>query len=141
MDITGLGSVAELATSIVNRIWPDANEAEKAKISVMLAEYEALRAQSVAQAEVNKVEASSDLWFVSAARPAMLWICVLIMFYSYIFYPTVGLIAALAGSDLAIPPLAVDEPIWNLIFGTLGVTLIGARTVEKVHGVARGATR
>lgn len=138
MDITGLGSVADFATAIVNRVWPDANEADKARVSVMLAEYEALRTQAVAQAEVNKVEAASDVLFVSAARPALLWLCVAVMFYSYIFYPTVNLIVALTGSGLVVPPLAVDEPIWNLIFGMLGVTLIGARTVEKIRGVSRG---
>lgn len=135
LDLTGLGSVAELVTGVVNRLWPDATEADKAKLTLALAELDAMRAQNVAQTEVNKVEAASDNLFVSGARPAMLWMCVAIFFYSYIFYPTVGIVILLFDAAFVLPKLVVDEPVWNLIFGLLGVSLVAARSYERVKGV------
>lgn len=135
LDITGLGSVADLVSGVVNRVWPDATEADKAKLALALAELNALQAQNVAQTEVNRVEAANSSLFVSGARPAMLWMCVAIFFYSYIFYPTVGIVILLFDASVDLPKLAVDEPVWNLIFGLLGVSLVAARSYERVKGV------
>lgn len=135
IELTGIGAVADLVNGVVNRIWPDATEADKARLAVALAELNAVQAQNVAQTEVNRVEAANSSLFVSGARPAMLWMCVAIFFYSYIFYPTVGIVILLSDASVVLPKLAVDEPVWNLIFGLLGVSLVAARSYEKVKGV------
>jgi hypothetical protein len=53
MDLTGLGAVASLAGDVINRIWPDASEAEKNKLSIALtqmnAEMEIMRTQTIKQ--------------------------------------------------------------------------------------------
>lgn len=129
--------MAGLVDSIISRVWPDANEAEKARLALVVAEIEAHGKIAQAQNDVNKTEAASGNLFVSGARPAMLWCCVLIFFYSYIVYPTAVFIVALRDADLIVPKLSLDETVWNLIFGLLGLGLIGARSFEKVKGVAR----
>ena len=61
----------------------------------------------------------------------------LIFFYAYILYPTAVFVVALCDASLIVPKLALDEAVWNLIFGLLGLGLIGARSVEKIKGVAK----
>ena len=136
MDLTGLGAFAELGTTVINRIWPDANESERVRLTATLAELDALHKERLAQAQVNQVEAGNPNLFVSGARPALLWCCILIFFYSYIVYPSAIFIVALCDASLIIPKLAMDDTIWNLVFGLLGLGLIGARSYEKVKGVA-----
>jgi hypothetical protein len=136
-DLTGIGSLFEFGTAVINRIWPDAQEAEKAKLAVLLAEIDVAHRERVAQIETNTAQAQNSNLFVSGARPALLWCCVLIFAYSYIIYPTAVFIVALCDASLVVPRLALDEAVWNLIFGLLGLGLIGARSVEKVKGVAK----
>lgn len=136
MDFTGLGAFAELGTTVINRIWPDANESERVRLTATLAELDALHKERLAQAELNQAEAGNPNLFVSGARPALLWCCVLIFFYSYIVYPSAIFIVALCDASIAVPRLAMDDSVWNLVFGLLGLGLIGARSVEKIKGVA-----
>jgi hypothetical protein len=137
VDITGVGSIFEFGTTIINRIWPDAQEAEKAKLSILLAEIDTAHRERMAQAETNTAQAQSSNFFVSGARPAMLWCCVFIFAYSYILYPTAVFIVALCDASLVVPRLALDEAVWNLIFGLLGLGLIGARSYDKAKGTAK----
>lgn len=136
-DLTGIGSIFDFGTAVINRIWPDAQEAEKAKLAVLLAEIDTAYRERVAQIETNTVQAQNSSLFVSGARPALLWCCVLIFFYSYIIYPTALFVVALCDANIVVPRLALDEAVWNLIFGLLGLGLIGARSVEKIKGAAK----
>ena len=136
-DITGIGSIFEFGTSVINRIWPDAQESEKAKLSILLAEIDTAHRERMAQAETNTAQAQNPSIFVSGARPALLWCCVLIFFYSYILYPTAVFVVALCDASLIVPRLALDEAVWNLIFGLLGLGLIGARSYDKAKGTAK----
>ena len=36
LDITGLGAVSDLATTVINKIWPDKTEAEKQQLAVLI---------------------------------------------------------------------------------------------------------
>lgn len=136
-DITGLGSIFDFGTALVNRIWPDAGEADKRKLTQFVSELDAEVRLRLAQVDVAKIEAASPNLFVSGARPALLWCCVLIFFYSYLLYPTAAFVVALCDASLVVPKLALDEAVWNLIFGLLGLGLIGARSYEKVKGVSK----
>ena len=136
MDLTGLGSLFDFGSEILKRVWPDASEAEKAKLTMFLAQLDAEAKAQQAQIAVNQAEASNPNPFVSGARPALLWCCVLIFFYSYILYPTAVFIVVLIDSSIVVPRLELDEAVWNLIFGLLGLGLIGARSYEKIKGVA-----
>jgi len=79
LDLTGLGSLAELGTTIVQRIWPDANAAEQAKLTALLAELDATHKIQLAQTEVNKAEATHPSLFVAGWRPAIGWCMALIL--------------------------------------------------------------
>lgn len=125
----------ELGAQIINRIWPDATEADKAKLALAMAELDRevqLRAQQTA---VNATEAASPSLFVSGWRPAIGWCIAGILGYSYVLYPLIAF--AVAVGDLAVvpPKLELDGVLWELMFGLLGLS--GLRSVEKIKGASR----
>lgn len=135
MDLTGLGAVADLANGVISRIWPDASEAEKAKLTAFLAELDAANKVQLAQAAINQAEASSASVFVAGWRPAIGWCIAAILVYSYLIYPMSLFTIALLDLAVAPPRLPLDDSLWQLILGMLGLS--AGRTVEKIKGVAR----
>lgn len=127
MDITGIGSVADLVTTTINKIWPDKSEQEKQQIAAACAIVQG-------QLDVNKAEASNSSVFVAGWRPAVGWVCAGALLYNFILKPIIAFAFMAAGHQL--PPLpGIDDALWQLLMGMLG--LGGLRTMEKVKGVAR----
>jgi Holin of 3TMs, for gene-transfer release len=95
-------------------------------------------AASADQREIDKVEAASAHWFVAAARPALLWICDLAIFFYYIPY----IIAATCFWAHQVWTTGALQPRPDLGIGDilgLVATLLGSatlRTVDKKLGVA-----
>jgi len=81
------------------------------------------------QSEINKVEAQSRHWFVSAWRPFIGWICGLAFGFHYIVMPLL-----LAYTD--IKPVEFDtNSLFTVLMGMLG--LGGLRTYEKLKDKTR----
>lgn len=133
-DITGIGSIFEFGTEAIKRIWPDATDAERAKQTMFLAELDAAHRERLAQIDTNTAQANHPSLFVSGARPALLWVCVVAFSLQYIAYPLWVWIAT--SFNIAIPqePPA-NNVLFELTFGMLG--LAGLRSWEKTKGVAR----
>jgi hypothetical protein len=126
-DITGLGSVAELATTVVNKIWPDKSEQEREQLAAAVT-------LVTGQLDVNKAEASNPNLFVSGWRPYIGWVCGSALTYHYIVRPLLPWLCKVMGVDAGeIPPLDMGDLI-TLLLGMLG--LGGLRTFEKTKGVA-----
>ena len=134
MDLTGLGSIFDFGTAVLNRVWPDANEAEKAKMAVFLAQLDAEAKAQQAQIAVNQAEAGNTNTFVSGWRPAVGWICVLALGYQYVVYPIL-LWLLLFWPTLVAPKPVLSDVLYELLFGMLG--LAGMRSWEKIKGAAR----
>ena len=133
-DLTGLGAIADLATGVINRIWPDASEAEKSKLTLALAQLNAELELSKAQTTVNVAEASNSSILVSGWRPAVGWCCVTALAYQYIIYPLL-LWMMVFNPDLIPPKPIVSDILMELLFGMLGMGTL--RSWEKIKGVAR----
>ena len=140
MDLTGFGSIADLAGKVIDRAWPDPTEAAKIKVEMFkaeqagaLAELQAGWASMKDQAEINKVEAASTRLFVAGWRPFVGWVCGSALMFKYILLPFLVYIAALAGvADLNLPSTDFTDLI-TILLGLLG--LGGLRTYEKVKKV------
>lgn len=134
MDLTGLGAVAGLANGVINRIWPDASEAEKNRLSLALtqmnAEMEIMRTQTA----VNAAEAASSSLFVAGWRPCIGWICAVSLGYQYVAYPVLLWITAFYPALVAPKPV-ISEILMELLFGMLG--LAGLRSLEKTKKVTK----
>lgn len=126
LDLTGLGSVANLATSVIEKIWPNKTEQEKAELAAALAIVQG-------QLETNKVEAASASVFVSGWRPFIGWVCGAACAWNWIGLPFAKLIASFFGLAIELAPADLAEML-PILIGMLG--LGGYRTFEKTRGVA-----
>lgn len=127
MDVTGFGAIADLAGSVINKIWPDKTEAEKQQLAAAVAMVQG-------QIEVNKAEAANPSVFVAGWRPFIGWVCGAALVYHYIVRPMLPWLLALLGKPMPpIPPLDMGDLI-TILLGMLG--LGGLRTYEKKQGVA-----
>jgi hypothetical protein len=121
-----IGAVTEIIGKVIDRAIPDPVERGKMQIELAkLADAEFARASSerIAQAEVNKVEASSSSLFVAGWRPAVGWACVAGFSYNIMIAPAFGLGAA----DTVF--------LRDVLLGMLGINVL-ARSVEKIKGVS-----
>lgn len=127
MDATGVGAVANLATSVIGRLWPDKSETERAQMEAALTIVQG-------QLDANRAEAASPSAFTSGWRPAIGWVCGAALGMQYIARPMVAWVGIVTGHPLPELP-GIDDNLWELMLGLLG--LGGLRTFEKTRGVAR----
>lgn len=127
MDATGIGAVADLASTVISRLWPDKTEQERAQLAAALVVVQG-------QLDANKAEAASPSAFTSGWRPGVGWVCVAALACQYIARPLVQWGGIVSGHPLPDLP-GIDAQLWELMLGMLG--LGGLRSYEKVKGVAR----
>ena len=126
MALDPLTAGVDLATTVINKIWPDKSAAEAAQLAAAVALVQG-------QMDVNKAESASPNAFTSGWRPAIGWVCGLALLFQYILRPMLMWFGVIAGHQW--PPLpGIDENLWQLMLGLLG--LGGLRTFEKTKGVA-----
>lgn len=126
MDITGVGAVADLAGTVINKIWPDKSEQEKQQLAAAVMVVQG-------QIDINKAEATNPSVLVSGWRPFIGWVCGVACAWNWIGLPVVKVVAVAVGSPIALAPADLAE-MWPLLLGMLG--LGGLRTTEKIKGVA-----
>lgn len=134
--------VAGPILGIINKLIPDkaAAAAATAQLQTMAMqgqladELAQLQSITVNQSDINKVEAASSSLFVAGWRPAIGWILASALAFQYLVRPlaTIGLM--LAKVQLSAPLPGLDDNLWQLLFGMLGMGAL--RTAEKFKGVA-----
>ena len=127
MDITGVGAIADLAGSVINKIWPDKTEQEKQELTAAVMVVQG-------QLAINTKEAENPSVFVSGWRPFIGWVCGAACAWNWIGLKLALFGAALLGTSLDLKPADLSE-MWPVLLGMLG--LGGLRTYEKVKDVAR----
>lgn len=127
LDITGVGAIAELASNVVNKIWPDKTEEEKQQLAAAVMVVQG-------QIDINKEEAKSDSIFVAGWRPFIGWVCGSACAWNWIGLPMAKAGLLIAGVTLSISPADLSEML-PVLMGMLGLGAL--RTAEKFKGVAR----
>ena len=127
MDLTGLGGVAELAGTVIEKIWPDKTEQEKQQLAAAVSLVQG-------QMEVNRTEAQHPCLFVAGWRPAIGWVCALALAYHFAMRPVIECVFAALGNPLPKMP-GIDGNLWELMFGLMGMA--GLRSFDKLRGLAR----
>ena len=126
-DITGIGAVADLANTVVNKIWPDKSEQERAEITAAVALVQG-------QLEINKAEAGSSSLFVAGWRPSIGWVCSAACAWNWIGLPVAKAGLLLAGIKLDLSPADLSE-MMPVMLGMLGLGAM--RSFDKVKGTAK----
>lgn len=139
-DITGIGSVLDFGSKIIDRVWPDPTQAAAAKLELFKAQQagdfkEMDQAFEIAKAQigVNQTEAGNASTFVAGWRPFIGWVCGFALAYQYLLRPLVSWGVLAAGHQLPSMP-GLDDNLWQLMMGMLGMG--GLRSYEKIKGVA-----
>lgn len=135
-------TVAAPIIAIINKVIPDKAAAAQAVATLnelqlqgqLQDEFAKLQAITVNQSDVDKVEAANPSLFVAGPRPAILWICALALFCQYILRPVVQMGCILANHPLSAPLPGIDDNLWQLMFGMLGLGAL--RSFDKLKGVA-----
>lgn len=126
MDITGLGAMSDLASTVVKTIWPDKSEAEKQQLVAAVTLVQG-------QLAINSEEAKNPSIFVSGWRPFIGWVCGSAFAWNWIGLPIAKAGLLLAGISLTINPADLSEML-PVLMGMLGLGAL--RTYEKVREVA-----
>jgi hypothetical protein len=138
-DITGLGSVFNFGSKLIDKLWPNKAEAEQAKLKLFeltqageFKELEAELEKARMQIGVNTAEANSGSNFRGGWRPFIGWICGTGLAYAVLIQPlATGLIQAFVPEmKTFVMPNVQTDALMALLFGMLG--LGGYRSYEKV---------
>jgi hypothetical protein len=132
-----LASFIPLVGPVVDKLIgliPDPNARAEAEAEYRKALLDATIAESQDQREINRVEAGHRSIFVAGWRPAIGWICVAALAYQYLLRPF-ALVAAAAWWPDAPDLPTLDDMLWELIFGLLGMGAL--RSWDKHAGVAK----
>jgi hypothetical protein len=129
IDLKGIGEIfsgaGKLAGDMRSAITGDISAEKKAELELRMVEFE--NAARNAQAEINKVEASSANFFVAGWRPAFGWLGVAVVAMLYLVNPVL--------KAVGVPVVEADmTDLWPVITGILGLS--GMRSYEKVTGKA-----
>jgi hypothetical protein len=144
LDITGLGSVFDFGSKIIDKIWPNAEDAAKAKLAMLelqqqgqFKEIETALKLAEGQMETNKIEAANQSIFVAGWRPFIGWVCGFALAYNYILMPSIVWVAVAyfpANEIPEMPTLNMTE-LMTLLFGMLGLGAL--RSFDKTQAGKR----
>ena len=120
-----IGPIAKIALGVVDKSVQDKDLAEKLKSQITSQMLNNNSKELQSAASIIKAEASSKHWLTATWRPALMWICIIVIFNNYILMPFANIIFGTA-VELSIP-----DPMWNLL--TIGVGgYIAGRSGEKI---------
>ncbi len=127
----GIVSAAEGVAGIVDKFveTPD----EKAAAEIIKAKL--MMRPSLAQIELNKIEAGHRSLFVAGWRPWIGWTCGFALGWHYILHDLMAWACAIYSPEIAPPELAGTQELVTVLLAMLG---LGAfRTAEKMGGRAK----
>ena len=127
----GIADAIGAGMKVLDKFIPD--PAAKAQAEKELRD--SLTAWDMAQMQVNANEAANPNFWVSGARPALLWICAVGYGWHYILYPALFFLGSVFHVQGLPTKSGIDGGLFELAIALLG--LGGLRTYEKIKGVAR----
>lgn len=126
-DLTGIGSVADLANNVINKIWPDKSEQEKQELQAAVLVIQG-------QLSANAEEAKNPSVFVSGWRPFIGWVCGTACAWNWVGISVAKFVAVtFFATTIQVSPADVSD-MMPILLGMLG--LGGLRTYEKIKGKA-----
>jgi len=127
----GVVSAAEGVANVIDKFVETDDEKRAAEII----KAKMMMKPSLAQIEINKVEAEHRSIFVAGWRPFIGWVCGFALAYNFIVRDLIAWVIVNTGAEASLPPALAMGELMTVLLGMLG---LGAfRTVEKFGGKAR----
>ncbi|WP_027179963.1 holin family protein [Maridesulfovibrio bastinii] len=117
-------SILDIGSTIIDKIWPDAGEREKARLRLMELHNKGELAEIENRVKVIAAEMNGN-WLQRSWRPILMLTIIAIVANNYLFYPYISLFWTDA------PKLELPERLWSLMQLGLGGYVFG-RSAEKV---------
>lgn len=122
-----LSNILDLGGKIIEKLWPDKNEALKQKTELMrmategqLEELKQVWTNATEQIKVNVEEAKSQSIFVAGWRPGVGWVCASSLAYHYVIQPFLAFTLGAFDVKVILPSLDMGE-LMTLLLGLLGL--------------------
>ena len=125
-----IGTILGAAAPIIDKFVEDKDQKNKLKFELE----QSLNNLNLAQAQANIEAAKHSSVFVAGARPAIMWIAAIGLFFHFIIFPIAEWVITIWYPELFLPTLDTDQ-LMALTLSLLG--LGGMRSWEKSKGVAR----
>ena len=134
-----VAQVSSLANTIISKIFPDPQDAAKARAVLEAADTQAALQKTASQLQAIMAEAQSTDRWTSRARPSFLYVCYLVILAAIpmgILYAFDARHAQAIATGLQAWLVAIPDPVWQLFtVGYLGYT--GGRSWEKIKGASK----
>ena len=121
-----------LLDNFIDKFVADKDLAAKLGAQARSAEFQGELQLVVGQLEINREEAKSKNWFVVGARPCVMWVCAMSLFYVSLFEPLARFVAKVMFHYEGEFPVVDTTLTMQLLMGLLGLGTM--RTVEKLKG-------
>ena len=129
-----LSAIMPIAETVIERLVPDKNAKAKAMREMEKALVDAHNKGSLAQLEINKVEAAHRSVFVAGWRPCIGWIGALAIGWHFLVQPLTIFFLGVLGLPYDLPAFDMDS-LLTIVLGMLG--LGGMRSFEKFKGLTK----
>lgn len=117
----------DVAKTVIDKIWPDKSEQEKAELAAAVSLVQG-------QLQINQAEAGHASVFVAGWRPFIGWTCGAACAWNWIGISIAKTAAAFAHYPINLAPADLSE-MMPVLVGMLGIGAL--RTVEKINRVAK----
>lgn len=141
-DLTGLGSLFDFGGKLIDKLFPDPQKAQEAKIELFklqqngeLAILAAETDLAKGQLDINTEEAKSSNFFVSGWRPACGWVGATGLAYGAILEPFARFIAKVGFGYSGDFPVIDTTITMQILFGLLGLGAM--RSYDKRQGTSK----
>jgi len=131
MSLNPIDSIFGFADNLLDKFFPDKDEANKAKLALLQMKQNGELAKLQTSAGIVTAEANSDHWLAANWRPITMLTFVFIIANNYILYPYLSLFFESA------PMLEIPPDMWALLKIGLGGYVVG-RSGEKIAGAIKG---
>jgi hypothetical protein len=132
-DLTGIGSIADLFTTAINKIWPDPTQAAAAKIALLNAQQAGTLKELDDQFQTNieqiKANAAEESKPGISFRDGAGWVCVIGFAIATLKSP-IEWASALAGHPVTLPSVDTSTST-TMLFALLGIG--GMHVYEKTQ--------
>ncbi len=140
MALDPVTTILNISSTIIDKLWPDPEQANKAKIKLMelqqTGELAILAAETdiaKGQMAINVIEAGSKKLFKSGWRPFIGWVCGCAFALHFLALPIINIIIVACGGVEIVLKFDMAS-LMSVLLGMLG--LGGMRTYEKLKKVS-----
>ncbi len=127
MALDPLTAGLDAAKAVIERIWPDKTEQEKAELAASVTLVQG-------QLDVNKAEAANSSIFVAGWRPFIGWVCGAAFAWNWIGLPIAKVASQFAGTIIQLGTADMSE-MMPVLLGMLGLGAM--RSYDKVKGTSK----